>query len=233
MSALAFARIPEPELMEDLEQARAYSEANFAAPHDRCVELFRASWPAGPISGRLLDLGCGPADITVRLALACPEVTIDGVDGSAAMLHFGQRRVDAAGLSHRVHLCQAFLPDEPPPGTDYDIIVSSSLLHHLHHPQVLWRYLARYARLGARVFVFDLMRPASPEQARALVQTYAADEPEILQRDFYNSLCAAFTKAEVEAQLTQVGLFGLTVEEVSDRHLTVRGVIQGRPIAGA
>lgn len=225
MSTPAFARIPEPELMEDLEQARAYSEANFASPHDRCVELFRASWPAGPISGRVLDLGCGPADITVRLALACPELLIDGVDGSPAMLHYGQRRVDAAGLSHRIQLCQAFLPDDPPPGTDYDIILSSSLLHHLHHPEVLWRYLTRYARPGARVFVFDLKRPTSVEEARALVHTYAGEEPEVLRRDFYNSLCAAFTKAEVEAQLTQVGLRGLTVEEVSDRHLTVRGVI--------
>ncbi len=222
---MVFARIPEPELMDDLEQARAYSEANFAAPHDRCVELFRASWPVGPISGRVLDLGCGPADITVRLALACPELTIHGVDGSPAMLHYGQRRVDAAGLSHRIQLCQAFLPEDPPPGTGYDVVVSSSLLHHLHDPGVLWRYLARYARPGARVFVFDLRRPSSREEARALVRTYAGDEPEILQRDFYNSLCAAFTPAEVEAQLAQVGLRGLTVEEVSDRHLTVRGVI--------
>lgn len=225
MVAAVFARILEPELMDDLVQAKAYSEADFATPHDRCVELFLEAARGTALRGRLLDIGCGPADITTRLAKACPELTIDAVDGSEAMLHFGRQRVAAAGLESRVRLAKAFLPDDPPPSRGYDFVLSSSLLHHLHQPEGLWRYLARWARPGARIFVFDLRRPASAEAAQSLIDTYAAGEPEILRRDFYNSLCAAFTPAEVEAQLAQVGLSGLTVQVVSDRHLTVRGLI--------
>ncbi|MBM4281932.1 MAG: hypothetical protein FJ137_14630, partial [Deltaproteobacteria bacterium] len=61
-------RIPEPELMDEATQAQAYADADFAAPHERFVDLFVASWPAarGPVQGVALDVGCGPADVVVR-----------------------------------------------------------------------------------------------------------------------------------------------------------------------
>ncbi|HKL77338.1 MAG TPA: SAM-dependent methyltransferase, partial [Gammaproteobacteria bacterium] len=51
----------------------------------------------------------------------------------------------------------------------------------------------------------------------------AGDEPEQLRTDFYQSLMAAFTPAEVEWQLAAAGLEGLNVRSVSDRHLLVSG----------
>ncbi len=69
----------------------------------------------------------------------------------------------------------------------------------------------------------DLMRPASESAARALVAQHVADAPAILRRDFYNSLCAAFTPAELVTQLAAAGLAGLRVATVSDRHLAIHG----------
>jgi hypothetical protein len=54
------------------------------------------------------------------------------------------------------------------------------------------------------------------------VEAYAGAEPEILRRDFFNSLCAAFTPDEVRAQLREAGL-ALEVLDVEDRHLVARG----------
>jgi hypothetical protein len=73
------------------------------------------------------------------------------------------------------------------------------------------------------VLVMDLMRPASAMWAEALVATYAADAPEVLRKDFRNSLFAAFEPKEVSEQLAQAGLEGLEVGVVSDRHLAVFG----------
>ena len=56
-----------------------------------------------------------------------------------------------------------------------------------------------------------------------LVETYAIDAPEVLRRDFRNSLFAAYTIPEVQDQLSKAGLGGLTVNAVSDRHLAVQG----------
>lgn len=103
------------------------------------------------------------------------------------------------------------------------MILSSSFLHHLHEPQVLWQTVHHYAKRGTIVFVPDLRRPSSRAKAREFVRKYSGAEPEILRRDFHNSLLAAFTPAEVRKQLKQAGLTTLEVEVVSDRHLLVFG----------
>ena len=73
------------------------------------------------------------------------------------------------------------------------------------------------------MFVMDLMRPQSEDEARQMVEIYSADEPEVLRKDFFFSLRAAYRPDEVSAQLEQVGLAHLNVEAVSDRHLIVHG----------
>ena len=65
-------RRPEPELMDDEAQALAYARADFAEPHDRFVALLRER--VGAPAGRALDLGCGPGDVTFRVARAFPAV---------------------------------------------------------------------------------------------------------------------------------------------------------------
>lgn len=216
-------RIPEPELMDEDEQARAYAWADFAEPHDRFVELFRESFPDEAITGRVLDLGCGPADVTLRFARAFPACTIDGVDGAERMLHYGHDAVARAGLEARVRLIHGYLPGAALPGAQYDALISNSLLHHLHDPMVLWDAVKAYARPGAPVFIMDLMRPESRERAQALVDQYAANEPEVLRHDFFHSLLAAYRTDELAGQLARAGLSRLTVRAASDRHLTISG----------
>jgi hypothetical protein len=74
----------------------------------------------------------------------------------------------------------------------------------------------------------DLMRPDTPEQAREIVETYAAEEAPVLKTDFFNSLLAAFEVGELRAQLDAAGLTTLGVEPVSDRHLIVAGRMPAR-----
>lgn len=220
-------RIPEPELMDDVAQARAYAEADFEAPHSMFVEVFRERFPGFVPSGYVLDLGCGPADITRRFAEAFPDCRVDGVDGAAAMLAHGERVICERGLADRVRLVHGQLPGAALPRERYDLVISNSLLHHLHAPEVLWVEVKRRARPGAPVFIMDLMRPDSPETAEAMVEAYAADEPEVLRRDFHHSLLAAFRPAEVREQLAAAALDGLQVEVISDRHLIVHGRAPG------
>ncbi|MGR9037668.1 MAG: class I SAM-dependent methyltransferase, partial [Gammaproteobacteria bacterium] len=81
-----------------------------------------------------------------------------------------------------------------------------------------------YAKPGARIAVMDLLRPASMKAAQALVDIYAAEESEILRRDFYQSLLAAFTLEEIGVQLTEAGL-NLDFEQISDRHVFINGIV--------
>lgn len=219
-------RIPEPELMTEVDQAAAYAAADFATAHQALVDDLVGRFPAElAVDGlRVLDLGCGPGDFTVRVARAVPGAEVVGVDGSAAMLDAAAPTLAAADdVVDRVRLRRRLLPDDELAGERWDVVVSNSLLHHLADPGVLWRTVRDCAVPGAPVFVSDLRRPATTDDADAIVARYAADEPEVLRRDFAASLRAAFTPDEVRAQLAEAGLDGLVVEAVSDRHLVVTG----------
>ena len=218
-------RRPEPELMDEAEQARAYAEADFSEPNELFLRLL-ASLASGDLGGaRALDLGCGPADIVIRFLKAYPGAYCDALDGSAAMLAHARAALDLLpGIASRCRLIHDRLPSAQL-GSEYDLVLSNSLLHHLHEPQVLWQTVREAARPGALVLVMDLMRPPSALWAESLVETYAADAPDVLRRDFRNSLFAAFEPQEVVAQLREAGLTELDVGVVSDRHLAVSGRI--------
>ena len=216
-------RIPEPELMNDPAQARAYARADFSEPHNRFIEQFRSCFPHWAGQGHVLDLGCGPGDICQRFARAYPHAEIHGVDGAAAMLNIGRQDIQLAQLADRIQLIAGYLPDAALPRAHYDAVISNSLLHHLHDPQVLWQSITDHAAKGAPVFVMDLRRPDSLEATAALTERYAAGEPEVLRKDFYHSLLAAYRVEEIEAQLNTAGIDWLTVSVFGDRHITLHG----------
>lgn len=219
-------RIIEPELMEEMEQAQAYADADFEEPHRRVLELFDIEFPGTKISGRILDLGCGPGDITFRFAKRFPDASVTGIDGSSAMIKLAdERKIREKETADNIRFIKGSIPEASIPAVRYDLILSNSLLHHLHQPDVLWNTILKYASGGTKIFVVDLYRPASEKEARRIVNQYSGDEPEILKRDFYNSLLAAFKPAEVEQQIADAGLAELAVKVVSDRHLIVYGEI--------
>lgn len=221
--------------MDDPLQARAYAEADFAgsdqAFSDRILALLSREAPAGD-GHRVVDLGCGPGNISFRLASALPKASVLGLDGAAAMLELAQKdREREPGRWPRLHFHQARLPLKPselaalPPAhrPPYSLIVSNSLLHHLHEPAVLWQTVRELAAPAALVVMRDLRRPASLEAIAELVDRHAASAPAVLRRDFAHSLAAAFLPEEVERQLAAAGLSQWRVEPVEDRYLEIWG----------
>ena len=82
-------RIPEPELMTTQEQVDAYAHADFTSGDARTVDLVAqliektGPLPENPV---IIDLGCGPGNIAIRLAEVLPNAQVVGIDGSEPML---------------------------------------------------------------------------------------------------------------------------------------------------
>jgi len=214
-------RIIEPELMSDKQQAAAYANANFEEPHNHFVELLSLSMGENfPEFGNVIDLGTGAADIAIRFASNYPCFEVDAIDGSCAMIAEGKKALDKVRLNDRINLIHSSIQDITLAEKEYAIVFSNSLLHHLHDPMALWE-LIKNAKGNPLVFIMDLMRPKNIQKIDELVHKYAGNEPEILQKDFKNSLKAAFTPEEVVLQLQDIGLDRLKVTVVSDRHIVV------------
>ena len=216
-------RRPEPELMDSEAQTRAYAEADFEEANSLFTEKFREYFESSLQGSNMADLGCGPGDISIRMAYQYPAWTVTGLDAGSNMLKLAQQRLEAEQLGGRVSFRQSYLPDPSLPAASFDALISNSLLHHLPQPRILWESIVHLARPGAAIQVMDLMRPDNEGEAQRLVDCYSSGAPDILREDFYNSLLAAYTPREVSEQLLAAGLDGLKIEIASDRHWIVHG----------
>jgi 2-polyprenyl-3-methyl-5-hydroxy-6-metoxy-1,4-benzoquinol methylase len=230
-------RIPEPELMNEALQVSAYASADFSDSDSavlcRLVELCREFGQEPTANDLLVDLGCGPGNIAERLHRQWPTSRVIGMDGAEAMLQVARSRQQSCpGSDAQLHYRKVALADLAAVGwsavEDWSapkaaVVISNSLLHHLHHPEMLWQATHRLACSGAVVLHRDLRRPANAEEALALRERYLPDAPDVLRHDYLASLHASFTVEEVRAQLERCGLGCLRVEAVADRYLEVSG----------
>lgn len=222
---MALQRTPEPELMDGVDQVEAYAAADFDNSDQAMVERLAVLCAEAP-GPRLVDLGCGPGNISFRLARRWPAAEVLGLDGAPRMLAVAQQRLAAEpALAGRLRFAEALLPlpESTPLAAGFSAVVSNSLLHHLHDPAGLWRAVVQLAAPGAFVYVQDLRRPPSVAAVEELVAASMAAAPEVLRRDYRASLHAAFTPAEVAEQLQQAGLQGLRVDPLGDCYLEVWG----------
>ena len=220
-------RVTENELMNEEEQVKAYAFADFSEPHNLFIDTFKEKFSGihSSFNDVVLDLGCGSCDITRRFAAAYPDAAFHSVDGAALMLQYASEINEQEKLSHRIKLIESNISNIELPQSFYHVIISNSLLHHLHNPIVLWKTIQQHAKPYAHIFVMDLIRPVDEQTVKFLSDEYVSNEPEILKSDLENSLRAAFTVKEVRQQLDKISLPNLTVEEVSDRHMIIYGVL--------
>ncbi len=225
-------RCPEPELMNEPDQVIAYANADFSSGDDSVIErlsdLIDQSRVTLTEASLILDLGCGPGNISERLAVRWPLSSVIGLDGASSMIDIANQRLhrlrpaihNLTYLLHNLNHCRL---DDIPQVNNASVIVSNSLLHHLHDPQKLWALVKSLAGPNTFLLHRDLRRPSNEREVDALCDRYVSTAPPVLQRDFRASLIAAFTADEIRAQLDQAGLGQFTVMEIGDRYLEVFG----------
>ena len=155
-----------------------------------------------------------------------PKARIIGIDGAESMLAVARERAQQQQLEISF-LCQTL--QEVLRGAllgQADLIVSNSLLHHLHQPDLLWMVTRDLAAPGCRTLHRDLRRPASDAEIQQLLLKHLPSAPEVLQHDFAASLAAAFEPQEVTAELHRLDLNELTVSAEDDRYLVVSGLVK-------
>ncbi len=228
-------RIPEPELMENPSQVKAYADADFSISDSMVVigleKFLKQSGKTLDESNLIIDLGCGPGNISELIAAKWPSVRVMGIDGSKQMLIAAKRKLIKSHskkfrkLSYEYIDINSISNSEKSLPFSADVIVSNSALHHLHSPENFWNALKNLSEQKCIHFHRDLKRPCSIDKAFEIQQKYLMNSPDILKKDFFASLKASFTVEEVKQQLIDAGLSQLEVFEVDELYLEIIGYV--------
>jgi ubiquinone/menaquinone biosynthesis C-methylase UbiE len=198
-------RVVEKESMDDSKQVQAY----FEAKRETYMYMFKIGYCTAKkkVPDSLLDIGCGPGDLTLEFAKLHPDIPVTGIDTSAEMLALAEERDNLT--FKQISVTEV---------TDrYDRIISSLALHHFHNPMDFWNSIKR---INPRdVYIIDIVRPETEEKLQQIINAKPYT-PEF-KLDYENSLRAAFTIEEIKEQLNEVGFEKLHVMEVDQQNLNM------------
>lgn len=98
---------------------------------------------------RVLDIGCGPADILPHL----PDVEYTGFDANAEYIETASRVHGARGTFY----CKRVSDETLPEGAQYDLVLAIGLLHHLDDAEAEHLFRLAHGALapGGRLITLD------------------------------------------------------------------------------
>ena len=231
-------RILEPEVMDSQEDAREYNKMDHAEVNRAFIAELSAFVDANgkrfrgeddpdfdelvdpDVLAGWLDVGTGTALIPIELCKQRDEIRVMAIDMAISMLDLGIANVDIAGLREQIQLAQVDAKDTGFEDQMFDGLISNSIIHHIHQPELSVDEMTRVTRPEGVIFVRDLMRPESESDVDKIVDTYAADETEYCRKLFRDSLCAALSLDEMRAFVEAAGCDPQHVTATSDRHWT-------------
>jgi len=227
-------RIPEPELMEKKDQVISYDEADFLEGELNLINQINHYLFINNISldkkDLIVDLGCGPGNISEKLAIKWPNTEVVGIDGSKEMILRAEYNKEISTnqkkLKNLRYICSdikdikltKFLLKKK-----ISLLVSNSLIHHITHLEDFFKTIRSLSSDFTVNFHKDLKRPLDEKSALELKAQCAIKYNEILTNDYYASLRASYTYKELKNFTLENKLSSLDVFEDGDKYLIVYG----------
>ena len=227
-------RIPEPELMVEKEQVISYDEADFSEGEVNLINqinyyLLRKNISLGE-KDLIVDLGCGPGNISEKLAIKWPNTEVVGIDGSKEMILRAEYNksisTNQKKLKNLSYICSDikdiksnnFLLKKR-----ISLLVSNSLIHHITNLEDFFNTIRSLSSNITVNFHKDLKRPSDEKSALKLKKQCSTKYNEILTNDYYASLRASYTFKELKNFTLENNLSSLDVFEEGDNYLIVYG----------
>jgi tRNA (cmo5U34)-methyltransferase len=128
-----------------------------------------------PHARRLLDVGCGAGNYTLKLLQTMPGLEVTLVDLSRPMLDRARQRVGAAGAS-AIRVLQQDIRAAELGNDTFDVILAAAVLHHLRTDEEWERVFAKLFRslsTGGSLWIFDLVDAEIPALRDGMWRRYA------------------------------------------------------------
>lgn len=212
-------RVLEGEVMSSPEEAKEYAEICQSQVNELFVKTICEDLNFH--SGKIIDLGCGPGDIVIRIAQERPSAMIVGLDLSEEMLILAREKVSREKITSQVEFRCDDIKNTSCPSSSFDFIVSNSVAHHIPEPLFFFKEIVRLRHKDSGIFVKDLRRPNNQAHLEELVLIHTSNQSSFQKKMFHDSLHASLTLAELKEICKEAGLEDVAISEVGDLHWQV------------
>ena len=229
-------RIVEPELMERKEQAISYAKADFSEGENKLISQINYYLTNNNIyldeNELIVDLGCGPGNISEKLSLKWPNANVVGIDGSKEMIRIAELNKKSSPNRSRLKNLRYMCADiknlklsEISLDKNISLLVSNSLIHHITYLSDFFNCLHKLSSNLTINFHKDLKRPNDEKLALELKEKCAEEYNDILTNDYYASLMASYTLKELQNFIFENKLSSLEVFDEGDQYLVIYGKV--------
>ena len=226
-------RVPEPELMEEKEQVISYDEADFSEGEVNLINQINQYLLKKNISlgekDLIVDLGCGPGNISEKLAIKWPNTAVLGIDGSKEMILRAEYNKSISNNQKKLKNLRYICSDIKDIKLNsllkkrISLLVSNSLIHHITNLEDFFNTIRRLSSNITVNFHKDLKRPLDEKSALELKAQCSTKYNENLTNDYYASLRASYTFKELKNFILENDLPSLDVFEEGENYLIVYG----------
>ena len=215
-------RTLEPEIMADMDEAKAYDKLVSATQGDILDTCFALSvLDTAPPEGVILDLGAGTGRIPLKIARFSSRYSIHAVDMSRSMLQLAAESIESEDPHPNIHCIQADGKTLPYPDASVDMVISHVALHHLSNPVDMLKEARRILKPDGAFLFRDLKRPSNRITLELYVQIFGGGYDPIQKKLYRDSLKAGFSLTEFQKMATDAGLEGFEVKQYFITHVGI------------
>jgi len=113
--------------------------------------------------GKLLEIGPGPAYVSIEIAKRLPKVEIIGLEISDTMIEIAKKNAKEHEVSEKITLKKGDASKMPLEDSEFDFVITSGSLHHWKKPIEVINEISRLLKPGCKAFISDLRKDA-PER---------------------------------------------------------------------
>ena len=229
-------RTVEPELMEKVDQVNSYAKADFSQEENNLINQISYYLLKNEINmteeDLIVDLGCGPGNISEKLSIKWPKANVVGIDGSKEMIHKAESKRKNSLKRGKLNNLRYIFADiknlelsKITTHKNITLLVSNSLVHHITYLEDFFNCIKRLSTNKTVNFHKDLRRPNNEKSALKLKEKCSNKYDDILTNDYYASLKASYTLKELRNFLLKDQLSSLEVFEEGDQYLIIYGKV--------
>jgi len=229
-------REPESELMNKKSQVKAYCAADFSLGEINLIKFISNYLKINNINlsknDLIVDLGCGPGNISEKLSERWPDVKVLGIDGSKEMIREAESRMFKNKIMGKYgnlnYLCsdiRKISSHEIFSRKEITLLVSNSFIHHIIDIDNFFEFIINLSNKQTINFHKDLIRPKDEKTALKLKDKCSQKYSAILTNDYYASLKASYRRNEIQKKILELDLESMNVIEESAEYLIVYGKV--------